>query len=102
MLGLLANSVNMQKEIIKSLIGLLLLTATINVFAQHTSSFTAGARGLATANANLNYQDIYSLFSNQAGLAHVKRMSALAYSHNRFLLTELNTVAVGRAVPLSA
>lgn len=68
--------------------------------AQHITSPIAGARGLATANANLNYQDIYSLFSNQAGLAQVRKFSALAYSHNRFLLAELNTVAIGVAVPL--
>jgi len=91
----------MQKRFVTFYILLLFLFGTISTFAQHVVSATAGARGLATANANINYQDVYSLFSNQAGLAKVRKFSALAYSHNRFLLTELNTVAIGLAVPLS-
>ena len=91
----------MHKRFFRFYICLLFLFGNISAFAQHVTSATAGARGLATANANLNYQDIYSLFSNQAGLAKVRKFSALAYSHNRFLLAELNTVGIGIAAPLS-
>ena len=92
----------MHKQFVKFYILFLFIFVNTVISAQHTSSFTAGARGLATANANLNYQDIYSLFSNQAGLAQVRKLSVLVYSHNRFLLTELNTVAIGVAAPLSS
>ena len=79
------------------LMAILLPNLTI---AQHTAKPNAGARGLSTANANLLHQDVYSLFSNPAGLAYINSWQAISFVHNRFLLKELQTVSVGIASPL--
>jgi len=69
--------------------------------AQHTAKPNAGAKGLSTANANLLHHDVYSLFSNPAGLAYIDSWQATSFAQNRFLLKELKTVSIGIASPLS-
>ncbi len=73
-----------------------------SAIAQHTAKPNAGARGLSTANSNLLYRNVHSLYSNPAGLAHVSSWQATSSVYNRFLLKELKTVSVGIVSSLSS
>jgi len=68
-------------------------------FAQNLASPIAGARGAGMANASLTFADIHSIFANQAGLAFVKKTSAMAASERRFNLSHLSTFLAAVAVP---
>ena len=67
--------------------------------SQNAFSASAGARGIGLGNANLAFQDIYSGFNNQAGLAHLDNFSAATFIENRFLLKELQIAAFNFAKP---
>lgn len=70
-----------------------------NLFCQNNITTPAGARGIGTGNANITYTDIHSAFNNQAGLAYLEKFSANTFIENRFLLKELNLVAIAIAHP---
>ncbi len=67
--------------------------------AQNGSPMPAGARGLAMANASVTFQDINSIFSNQAGLAYLTEFSATVYGERRFELASLNQLGAAVAYP---
>ena len=71
----------------------------INLIAQNGLTNNAGARGLAMSNASLIFQDINSIFSNQAGLVHLANPSAVLFTEQRFALTEIRSIAAGFAYP---
>lgn len=72
------------------------------LIGQNAFSTSAGARGIGMGNASLTYQDIHSVFNNQAGLAHLKGFSATTFVENRFLLEELQLVSIGIATPTNS
>jgi len=58
-----------------------------------------GGQSAGIAKAAINLTDVFSIFSNQAGLAGIQKLSVGLYSENRFLVEGLNTYAVGAALP---
>ncbi len=58
-----------------------------------------GARAAAMGGAAVSNSGLYSLFSNQAGLAQLEGVHAGIYAENRFLLSELSMYAFGAAIP---
>lgn len=77
----------------------LLLSLCGLTFAQNGVPPNAGARGMAMANASSTFQDINSIFSNQAGLAYLEKMAFTAGGERRFLLADINSYTAGFAVP---
>lgn len=60
---------------------------------------THGARSGGLGGASLIYQDVWSAFNNQAGLAQLKKISAGIFNESRFLLNETSTKGLAVAVP---
>ncbi len=60
----------------------------------------AGARPAGMGNAGLCIQDIWSIYHNQAGIAHIESPSAGAFYENRFLIRELAYAGFAAATPL--
>ncbi len=52
------------------------------------------------ANAGLNFTDIWSIYHNQAGIAHLNNFSAGAFYENRFLISDLAFAGAAVAMPL--
>ena len=48
-----------------------------------------GARSAGLANASLTLSDVWSVHHNQAGLGHIRKVSAGVYYESRFLMPEL-------------
>ncbi len=80
------------------LLFLALLVAT-SLHAQHGLPKTAGAYGAGMGNASVTYNNIYSAFGNQAGLADLKKFAAVAFVEQRYLLPELRTIGIAAALP---
>ena len=55
--------------------------------------------GAGMGHATVALQSPVSLFSNQAGLVGLKKLAVVAAAEQRFLLSELQSVAVGAALP---
>lgn len=83
----------------KQFLYILLLFNTLSVFSQNSATIPAGARGAGMANASVTFTDIYSAFSNQAGLANLQQLTVAAFAEQRFLLKELQTISAAAALP---
>ncbi len=83
----------------KQILHIFLFLNTIYSFAQNSATFPAGARGAGMANASVTFTDIYSAFSNQAGLADLKQLTATAFAEQRFFVKELQALAAAAALP---
>ena len=59
-----------------------------------------GARSAGLANASLTLSDVWSVHHNQAGLGHIRKVSAGVYYESRFLMPELGLSAAALAVPI--
>lgn len=55
--------------------------------------------GAGMAHATVALQSPVSIFNNQAGLVGLKKLAVVAAAERRFLLSELQSVAVGAALP---
>lgn len=71
-------------------------------FSQNGLTVNAGARGLALANTSVTFQDVNSIFSNQAGLVNLQNPAAVIYTEQRFALSEIRSVAAGFAYPTAS
>ncbi len=71
-------------------------------FSQNAFSTAAGARGIGMGNANLTLKDVYSGFNNPAGLAYLDEFEGAVFIENRFLLQELQLVAISVAQPTNS
>ena len=60
----------------------------------------AGARSAAMGNSGVVFTDIWSIFHNQAGIAHMESFSAGAFFENRFLVTDFAYSGFGAANPI--
>ena len=81
---------------------LVLLTVSSWSWGQNGLPPDAGGRSAGMAGADVIFQDAFSLFSNQAGLAFVEHLSIGILGEQRYLLPELQTVAAGVALPTNA
>ncbi|MCB9288575.1 MAG: hypothetical protein H6560_14805 [Lewinellaceae bacterium] len=70
--------------------------------AQNGAPPTAGARSAAMGYTGATYTDINSIFSNQAGLAHLETPAITGYGEQRFLISEIRAAALGAALPTSS
>ena len=71
-----------------------------NSSAQNGIPPHAGARGMAMGGTGVIFQDAYSLFGNQAGMAHLKELSVVAFAERRFSSVGINGAAAGVAYPM--
>lgn len=78
-------------------ISLFIFSDSIN--AQLGSPQNAGARGAAMGNASVTFTDVNSIFSNQAGLAFLEKLSFTVYSESRFLTTGIHSFLFAGAYP---
>ncbi len=67
--------------------------------AQTTPFSNTGAEGIAVGNAMVAYSGINSIFSNQAGLTNLQKVSASLYAEQRYLNTALKGGGFGMALP---
>jgi hypothetical protein len=77
---------------------LILLLVPVITFAQINDP--AGARPAGMANSALTFTDIWSIYHNQAGIAHLEHLQAGAFYENRFLVNELAYAGFAVASPL--
>ena len=70
-----------------------------NLFAQNGTPPAAGARSVGMGYTGITYTDINSIFSNQAGLAHLETMAVTAYGEQRFLVSAIKAIGFGAALP---
>lgn len=62
----------------------------------------AGARGAALGQTGLTFTDIYSIFSNQAGLAFLESFSGGVQAERRFMLSEIQSLSAAAALPTAS
>jgi hypothetical protein len=80
----------------KNLLIAFLLFSLSSAFGQMSTVTPIGA---GMAQATVAMQSPVSLFSNQAGLVGLKKLAVVAAAERRFLVSELQSVAVGAALP---
>ncbi len=86
----------------KTIVVVALLFFSTPFFAQNGLPATSGARGLGMGNVGTTFQDIYSAFGNQAGLAHLKEASFAIHAERRFLVEGINSVSAAFAYPTNS
>ncbi len=59
----------------------------------------AGARGLAMGDASTTFNDINSIFSNQAGLAGLDKTEIILFAGQRYFVNEIRNIAAAMAIP---
>ena len=72
------------------------------VIMARSQAFTLplGARAIAMGHNSLVIKDPWAMFNNQAALASLPGIHAGVFMENRFLLKEMNKLALGVSVPL--
>lgn len=65
----------------------------------HAQVFTQGAKSAAMGNVGAIFKDEQSLLGNQAGLGAMENFAVLVAAQRRFMLSELDAVAAGVALP---
>jgi len=76
-----------------------LLLSSIPLIGQNGSTYSNGARSSAIGNTGINFTDINSIFTNQAGLAKLENISFLVAAERRFSIADLNNLSAGFAIP---
>lgn len=79
-----------------------LCCSSFSLFGQNGSSYSNSAKSIAMGHTGINFTDIHSLFTNQAGLANLEESSFLLSAERRFSLAELNNFNAGFALPTSS
>jgi len=90
----------LMKPLFTLLLTIYCLGYTSISMAQNGIPLQAGARGAALGGVGLNFEDINSSFTNQAGLAFIESLSFTAYGERRFLAEGLNSYLFAAALPL--
>ena len=67
-----------------------------------SENYAIGARHLAMGNASVTLSDVFSMHSNQAGLAFIPEFSIGISAEQRFLLAGLNNLGIVAAIPTVA
>jgi long-subunit fatty acid transport protein len=70
--------------------------------AQNGTPPIGGARSAAMGGVGAAFEDVNSVFSNQAGMAEVENLSFSLLAEQRFLLNAIRTVAAGGVLPLKS
>ena len=69
------------------------------LIAQNGKTLFGGAKGKAIANSDLNFQDVYAITSNSAGIAFVEQISFGLYTEQRFANADIRQVGMITAIP---
>ena len=88
-----------MKKITLILIGFLWI---LGLSAQNGVPPVAGARGAALGGVGAAFEDVHSVFSNQAGMASAEEWGISLLAEQRFLLNAIRTVAAGGVLPLKS
>ncbi len=80
----------------------LCFVCVFQVNAQNGTPPIGGARSAALGGAGVAFEDVNSVFSNQAGMAEVENLSFSLLAEQRFLLNAIRTVAAGGVLPLKS
>ena len=75
---------------------LICLLFSNNGIAQST---TLGSKSVAMGGTGITFNDIHALLNNPAGLAHLKSISGLLATEQRFVIKDLHSIAAGFALP---
>lgn len=89
-------------QMIKNLLFLFCLLWGTSLFGQSGQALSAGARGAGMGNTGVGFQDINSIFGNQAGLASLEQTSFMAFGESRFLDFGIRSVGAAAAIPVNA
>ena len=82
------------------LLSVLFLGSAFHILqGQNALLMSSSPRSNGLGKTYLNFTDVNSLFGNQSGLAGVEELSAMGYVEQRFLLADLNQIAIGAALP---
>ncbi|MGB0838955.1 MAG: hypothetical protein ACPGXL_02385 [Chitinophagales bacterium] len=65
----------------------------------NNDKITKGGESAAMANTGLLSQDVFAVFNNQAGLAHITTPTLALYAENRFFLDALSSYTLAAALP---
>lgn len=79
-----------------------ILICPIVLLAQNGTPPVGGTRAVGMGYTGTTFTDINSLFSNQAGLAKLEKVTAIAFAEQRFLLNELQGLSTGIALPTNS
>lgn len=90
------------KYTVQKLILLLLLFFSFSLFAQNGPVNPLSSRSNGVANASVAFNDINSLFNNQAGLADLKYSSFLFSGQETFVAPNSDNLGAGFALPISS
>jgi hypothetical protein len=77
-----------------------LLFITAATHAQGHGPGVRGGRAAALGNASVTLSDVWAVGNNVAGLGQLTRPEVGVYGDNRFLIQELNNMALAAALPL--
>lgn len=81
---------------------ILAFLASLQLSAQNGTPPSGGARSLAMGGVGAAFEDVNSIFSNQAGMAEVESLSFSLLAEQRFLLNSIRTVSAGGVLPLKS
>ncbi len=70
------------------------------LYGQNGIAASLGGRSIGLGGTSVVYENSNSIFSNQAGLAAVKKMTFAINSEQRFLLNEIRAVSAAAAFPI--
>lgn len=77
-----------------------LLSFTFHLSHSQNDNYSIGSRSAGVANAALSYNDVWSLWQNQAGIATLKQITIGTFYEDKFLIPDLALEAFGIVVPL--
>jgi len=78
---------------------ILLFLIPLSGIAQNGKTLLGGAKGKAISGADLNFQDIYAITSNSAGIAFLETTSFGLYTEQRFASADIRQVGLLTALP---
>ena len=77
-----------------------LLSFTFLLSHSQNDNYSIGSRSAGVANAALSYNDVWSLWQNQAGIASLKQITAGTFYEDKFLIPDFALEAFGIVYPL--
>ena len=83
----------------KIVLHLLFLFSTIGFAAAQTLLTNGDARSIGMGSAGVAFQDIHSMWHNQAGIAFLEQPAISGYAEQHYLLAELQTLGLAAAYP---
>lgn len=81
---------------------ILLICWGTSLWGQNGQPLPAGARGAGMGNVSVGFQDINSIFGNQAGLAGLEQTAFTVIGEQRFMGFGIRSVGAGIGIPVSA